>query len=474
LDERRPQPPADAVSTREEGMFRMLRYFSIAGLVAIVLAAVLLAAFYRHVAIQGIVRLGEEGNVALAQTALNSMRGPLVEYLAAAAGARGGRPPLPVTLDRAMQGIMRDTTVERITILNQRGQVVFSTKTEQVGRDERDNAGFAAAIRGNVLSKLRYHDGFNPFDAVTDDDNLIETYLPVRRAPTAPVFGVLEIYTDVTPLVAQTEHTQLVIMAGGAAILLLLYAALLAIVRRAERIIDGQQHTIRERTRALELVSARLLTAQENERRRIAGGLHEGLAQALSAIKLKFEGALQRVGRGRVGVDLRPLEEVLESLQGAIQEVRSLAMELRPPSLDELGLIDTLNWYFREFRDAHPGVALEAALEVAEGSLPEHLKTVVYRIVQEVFDYLVRQCQANALRVTLSEEREQITLILGDSGPPYRSDGPARRPDEAAIAAAKERALLSGGTFTVETAPWGATTVRASWPLLRSRRRSQA
>lgn len=456
-------------------MFRILRYFSITGLVAIVLAAALLAAFYRHVAIRGIEQLGEEGNVALAQTALNSMRGPLLAYLAAVSGESGrSHPPLPAALDRAVQDIMHDATVERITIFNRHGRVVFSTKPGQSGRDERDNPGFAAAIRGTVLSKLRYHDRFNPLDPVTEDDNLIETYLPVRAAPTAAPLGVFEVYTDVNPLVLETEHAQLVIMSGGAAILLLLYGVLLVIVHRAERIIDSQQHTIRERTRALELVSARLLTAQENERKRVADGLHEGLAQVLSAIKLKFENALRLVGRGRPNTDLRPLEEVLESLQAAIQEVRSLAMELRPPSLDALGLIDTLSWYFRQFRAAHPGVVLDAALDVEERLLPDHLKTIVYRIVQELLEHLVRQGQASALHVALTEDREQIALVVGDGGQPYRSDGQPRLSDEAAIAAARERALLSGGTFAVETTPWGATTMRASWPLARPRVRSLA
>ncbi len=447
-------------------MFRILRYFSLASLVTFLLAAVVLAGFYRQVATQGIVQLGKQSNEALAQTVFNSVRAPLLEYLTEASGAAHGSLPLTARLDRAIQNMMNGTTVVRVTIFNQQGRVLFSTKAEQIGREEQLNEGFAAAIRGNVHSRLIYHDRFT-LEPVTEDDNLIQTYLPVRRTPTTAVLGVFEIYTDVHPLVLATEHSQIIIMAGGAAILLLLYAVLLMIVHRAERVIDGQQHIIQERTRALELLSARLLTAQENERKRIAGGLHEGLAQMLSAIKMKYENALHQIKRSGVGIEPKPLEDVLPALQDVIQNVRALAMELRPPSLDELGLIDTLNWFFREFRETHPGVGVEPTIILEEPTVPLHLKTIVYRIVQEVFEYMVRQRKTNSIQLALASIRDQISLTISDNGQPYRSEDPMRSSDDDMLVATKERVVLSGGNFVVETTPWGATTVRASWPLLR-------
>jgi signal transduction histidine kinase len=447
-------------------MFRILRYFSLASLATFLLAAVLLAAYYREVAIQGIVQLGKQSNSALAQTALNSVRDPLLEYLTEASGAPRKHLPLSAKLDRVIQNMMNGTTVVRVTIFNQQGRVLFSTKAEQIGQDEQSNEGFAAAIRGNAHSRLIYHDRFT-LDPVTEDDNLIQTYLPVRRTPTTAVLGVFEIYTDVNPLVLATEHTQLIIMAGGAAILLLLYAALLMIVHRAGRVIDGQQNIIQERTRVLELLSAHLFTAQENERKRIAGGLHEGLAQMLSAIKMKYENALHQIKHSGASFEPKPLEDVLHALQGAIQNVRALAMELRPPSLDELGLIDTLDWFFREFREANPGVGVESAINLEEPAVPPHLKTIVYRIVQEVFEYMVRQRQTNLIHLALADIRDQISLTISDNGLPYRFGGPVRSSDDV-LAATKERVVLSGGNFAVETTPWGATTVRASWPLPRS------
>lgn len=416
-------------------------------------------------AIQGIVQLGKQSNSALAQTALNSVRDPLLEYLTEASGAPRKHLPLSAKLDRAIQNMMNGTTVVRVTIFNEQGRVLFSTKAEQIGREEQINEGFAAAIRSNVHSRLIYHDRFT-LDPVTEDDNLIQTSLPVRRTPTTAVLGVFEIYTDVNPLVLATEHTQLIIMAGGAAILLLLYAALLMIVHRAGRVIEGQQNIIQERTRVLELLSAHLFAAQENERKRIAGGLHEGLAQMLSAIKMKYENALHQIKHSGASFEPKPLEDVLHALQGAIQNVRALAMELRPPSLDELGLIDTLDWFFREFREANPGVGVESAINLEEPAVPLHLKTIVYRIVQEVFEHMVRQRQTNLIHLVLAGIRDQISLTISDNGLPCRSGG-VRSSDDDVLAATKERVVLSGGNFAVETTPWGATTVRVSWPLLR-------
>jgi signal transduction histidine kinase len=457
-------------------MFRILRYFSITSLVIILLAAGLLMVFYRHVAIQGVVELSEKSNTALAQTALNSVQDQLIRYLsvaiADAANARSGY-PLSADLDRAIQNIMRDTNVVRVKIYNQSGVVVFSTNPTEIAKEQSDHPGINAAIQGKVASKFVYRDIFSSLDGVTENDNLIETYLPVRRTPTSPVLGVFEIYTDVNDLVRDAEHAEFVIMGGIFAILLLLYAALLAIVRSAERIIERQQDIIHERTRALEVVSARLMAGQENERKRIAGGLHEGLAQTLSAVKLNVENALRQTHHGRSESELKPFESVLQTLQGTIQDVRALAMELRPPSLDDLGLLDTLSWYLRKFRDANPGISLEPKLRIDEESVPEHLKTIVYRVVQEIFEYFTRQRHAMFIRVELTGMHDRILLVVNDKGQPYLSDDNAW-PDEATIAATRERVALSGGTFSVETTPWGATTVRMSWPLVRSRIRSLA
>ena len=203
---------------------------------------------------QGIVHLAERNNLNLAQVAMNPIKPALLEFLDAAADLRPGSasPPLPPELARSISTVMQeDRFIARIKIYNRRGVVVFSTTPAQVGDDQSHNEGFIAAIRGGVGSELVYRDTFNSFDGVTEEDNLMQTYLPVRAGPAEPIRGVFELYADVNNLVHQAERTEFIIVAGAILILPALYAVLVAIVHRANNIIELQQRTIRERNETL-------------------------------------------------------------------------------------------------------------------------------------------------------------------------------------------------------------------------------
>ncbi len=222
------------------GMFRIIRYFSIASLVCILVAAVALAAFFRHIAIREIVEFGESGNVALAEAALNAVRPELLDFLARSgkvAPADLSRLELSPAMAHEIDDLMRVKSVARLKIYNNEGFVVYATRKESIGRNQRDNAGFIGAMEGNVASKLVYRDAFNVFDRATESDNLIQTYVPILDAPGEGVRGVFELYADVNAMVEDTEQAQWQIVAGAVLIMVLLYVALLMVVRYAERII---------------------------------------------------------------------------------------------------------------------------------------------------------------------------------------------------------------------------------------------
>jgi hypothetical protein len=206
--------------------FKMLRYFSITSLLCILVAGTVLVGIYRKVAIRNMIDLGERSNLVLAKAVLNTVRPELVDYLTSVADVAGKEVkayPISDSLERAIQDIMKDTTVVRIKLYNRRGTVAFSTKTSQIGGPQSGNLGFRSAIHGSVASKLVYRDTFNRFDRETEEDNLIQSYVPVRLAPTAPTVGVFEVYTDVSPLVHRTERVMFLIIGGVAAVLLQTY-----------------------------------------------------------------------------------------------------------------------------------------------------------------------------------------------------------------------------------------------------------
>ena len=151
---------------------------------------------------------------------------------------------------------------------------------------------------GTPAVEMVYRDRFNVFDKETEEDNLVQSYVPVRRRPTEPVAGVFEIYTDVNSLVAEAERAEIKLVAITILILAALYAMLLMIVRKARDIIAAQQQTIQDKNAVLEELSRRNLRREERDRKKAADDLHEGLAQTLSAIKLVRRVRSRCAGRG--------------------------------------------------------------------------------------------------------------------------------------------------------------------------------
>jgi len=449
-------------------VFRLLRYYSVASLVAVLATAVLLAWFYRQVAIEGIVQMIERGNLTLARTAMNPIKPTLLEYLSATQDLRpdsANHPPLPPDLLASINSLMQDRSVVRIKLFNRHGVVVFSTKPSQIGDDQNHNQGFNIAINGGVASALTYRDTFNRFDGVTEDDNLMQTYIPVQASPAEPIQGVFELYTDVNRLVLQTERTEFMIMAGATLILLALYAVLVLIVRRANTTIELQQRTILDRTETLELLSAHMLKSEESQKKRIALELHEGLAQTLAALKLKVEN-----GRHHKADDeaAGSVDSIIPVLQAAIQEIRTIATDLRPPSLDDLGLLPTLSWLSREFEAQHPGIRIERQIALQDRDIPTPLKAILYRIIVSVLDDMAQHMNTGQIQLGLWLDNDTLTLLIDDTAAEMldRTVTPLMNIDpqlRAGFARMEELTTLSGGTFTASHHSGGGTTLRASW-----------
>ncbi|WP_321529101.1 histidine kinase [Sedimenticola selenatireducens] len=438
--------------------FKLLPFFSVTSLLGIVVAAALVTLLYRQTAIAELVDLGEQQNIGLAQTALNSVHEQLALFLRRANTGSQATDTEIETLEAKLKAVLRNTSVVRIKVYNQAGIVVFSTKRSQIGRDQSDNPAFVVARGGDITSKLIFRDHFNFFDQETEEDNLIQTYMPVGRDSDAAEIGVFEIYTDVNPLVADISHMEVLIVIGTGTIFLLLYALLLTVVHRAGRIIARQQLTIAERNKTLELLSAQLLDAQETERKRVAIELHEGIAQTLSAIKFHLEIAEQSAANGDEGQAMK-LDGLVKVIQGTIQEVRTMAMQLRPPSLDDLGIGATLSWLSRQLSEIYPEISVEAQVTVDEERIPRQLRVVVYRTVQEALAAMTRCNVPRTIQLVLRESGALLRLEITDSAMS------ATAPLEPDLSIASQRILMSGGVFTVQANPSGGAVLSAEWDL---------
>ncbi len=449
-------------------LFKLQRYYSVASLLAVLVTAVLLSWVYREVAMHGIVQLAERSNLVLARAAMNPIKPSILEFLRVAAtdqASSASPPALPPELAASIKTLMLDPSIVRIKIYNSKGRVVFSTRAGQIGKDQSHNKGFLAAINGGVASALIYRDQFNTFDGSIDGDSLTQSYIPVRASQVDPVMGVFEIYTDVNQLVLQAERTELMIMLGAILVLTCLYVTLALIVRRAHRIIEQQECTINERTETLRLLAAHMLKNEEMHKQKISSELHEKLAQTLAALKLQLENAWHDKENATA---TQSADLIIPILQKAIQEVREIATDLRPSSLDDLGLLLTLNWLCREFEQRHPNIHIVPKISLHEREIPPPLKIVIYRIIVSVLSDMAQHSATEWINLALWREHGSLVLLIDDLAN-EALDGtaiPLARIDpqlHAGFARMEELTTLSGGTFTAVQHPGDGATLRAAW-----------
>lgn len=449
-------------------MVSLLRFFSITSFISILIATALLALFCRQLVIPQTIQLSEVTSQQLAKTLLTSIR-PELDYYLASLETVDSRGPvaqaLSARLSDLFKDVMREAAIVRVKLYNRQGIVVFSTDRSQIGDNQAKNAGVILAASGGVASGLTYRDTVNRFEGATERDDLMETYVPVRASSTGAIHGVFEIYTDMNRLVSHNQRTVFTILVGVGLILLCHFAVLIFALRRASYIMESERHIDRHRTSALERLSAGVLNGEETERRRIATELQEGIAQTLSAIKFRLEHGSEQIAASNA--DSGALKAMVPLLQNAIQEVQILALKLRPSSLDDLGLLSTIEWFCGQFQRRHPKIRVEPEISLQENEVPGSLKIVIYRIMESVFGDIAQY--ANTDRIQLSLRLADQTIILAIDDSPHDSTyaaaahGKADADLDTRFVTVQQRATLSGGTFSAVRNKDGGITLRATW-----------
>lgn len=224
---------------------------------------------------------------------------------------------------------------------------------------------------------------------------------------------------------------------------------------------DKLERRVKERTAELETLSTKLLNAQEEERKRIASDLHDGIGQCLSAVKFMVETSLEQMSGKVDDGDLKSLHALVPLLQEASEEVRTIVMNLRPSILDDLGILATIRWFCRQFQAVYSYIRIDERIEVAEEQVPDPLKTIVFRILQESMNNISKHSQANRVALRLIKTDNDLILRIRDNGCGF--DAVSASVSGFGITGMKERAELSGGRFSLHSVPGEGTTVEAIW-----------
>jgi PAS domain S-box-containing protein len=237
-----------------------------------------------------------------------------------------------------------------------------------------------------------------------------------------------------------------------------------------EEVTDRQtaEDALRLSERQLRTLTDQLLHTQENERQRVAQDVHDSLGASLSALKYKLEGLAHDLSKK----EPRQIEETLGSLipiiQETIGETRRMQNELRPPLLDDLGILPTLTWFLREFQKIYTRIAIEQRLEILEEEVPDLLKVVIFRITQEALNNIGKHARATQIRIFLGREEDRLKLVIQDNGMGLDSKRLPESVDPGTgmgLSSMKERTELSGGSFSIKSHPGQGTSIEVSWPL---------
>jgi len=227
------------------------------------------------------------------------------------------------------------------------------------------------------------------------------------------------------------------------------------------------EEALKKSAEQLRFLSTQLMSAQENERKRIAQELHDGIGQILSAIKFGVEDSLHRMGEGVTVPGGKTLEAIIPVVQNGVEEVRRICMDLHPSILDDLGILSTISWFCREFQSIYSGIHIEQQIDIEEHDVPNVLKIVIYRVLQEALNNIAKHSEADLVHLTLKKTGDTIELVIKDNGHGFDLED-ASAPETSrrglGLASMKERTEYSGGTFSVESLRGTGTTVRASWP----------
>lgn len=226
-----------------------------------------------------------------------------------------------------------------------------------------------------------------------------------------------------------------------------------------------QMEELRESQKRLQYLSSQLINAQETERKRIAEDLHDSICASLSAIKFGLERNMAQMKRD--SPEMNGLKEIIAHVSGSIDETRRIMSNLRPSVLDDLGLLPTINWFCREFQKTYPAIRMQDEMRLSEDEVPEPLKIVIYRVMQEALNNVVKHSRADLVRLCLRKSDTAIEWIIQDNGTGFVSKDAVSRKNIRVgfgLTSMKERVEFSGGAFEIESSKGAGTTLRAVWP----------
>jgi signal transduction histidine kinase len=213
--------------------------------------------------------------------------------------------------------------------------------------------------------------------------------------------------------------------------------------------------------RQLENLSARLVQAQETERRSLARELHDEVGQALSAVLVE----LRNLSKGLAVQSADQLSRHVETIKGLVENtvrtVRNMSLLLRPSMLDDLGLIPALEWQAREV-SRQTCINVTVSTDLVSDHLPDEYKTCIYRVVQEALHNCSSHSHATAVRIKVLQEPKRLTLSIQDNGRGFD----VKHSKGLGLLGIQERVTHLGGKFEIHSEAGSGTVLAVELPFV--------
>ncbi len=239
-------------------------------------------------------------------------------------------------------------------------------------------------------------------------------------------------------------------------------AQLEARVKERTRELDEANRLLREREETRAQLLRKVISAQEDERKRIARELHDETSQSLAVLAMGIEGVQDAIRAGRTP----RLDEVKAVAVRTLEDVHRIILDLRPSVLDDLGLLSAIRWYGERHLQTR-GISVRCEFGEIDRRLPPEMETALFRICQEAMSNVARHAQATAVLIEVGLEDDVFRIDIEDDGLGFDRDQVAQREGRRSwgLMGIGERAEILGGTARIESSPGKGTRVEVRIPV---------
>jgi signal transduction histidine kinase len=242
-------------------------------------------------------------------------------------------------------------------------------------------------------------------------------------------------------------------------------------LRASEAALHARERLLQQSQEELRSLAGQLLTAQEEDRRRISRDLHDDINQRLAMLTMDLR-RMEKEPLTDPGYLRDEIRLVSKRLTVVSDDVRQMAYRFHPSILDDLGLVKAVRRLVDEF-SSRTGIRSDYVHNDSVGALPDEITICIYRVVQESLSNVARHAQASHVEVEVIFEEEAVVLSIRDNGLGFDIEQPNKPGGHLGLLNMKERARLAKGTFEIESTPGHGTHIRVDIPLIHGGRHAE-